>query len=1029
MNAVCELPPASIACATVRRKWFALCLFRIVRPWTAKAAAVDADTLRLLFRARHREIPLGDIESVELKAGRCWGRISIRHASGRSVASGLPRKDAQSFVKAVEAARAEWWHRELAKHAKFVEAVEAAKTKLWSWMFSKHNELVKTVETAKTRLWRWVFAKHSDQIRTVHERVIQLKNPPRYITRSLYHDLKHKAREVSDQLPSRWPDTLSRDAEVRMLKTVRDFLNKPDRQDNIRRKANKIFVENELNRCREFFDQVEAHPLTDEQRRAIITDEDRNQVIAAAGSGKTSVIVAKVGWIARRSDLHPSELLLLAFTRAAQGEITDRIRDRFGDEVANDVTLKTFHGLGMSIIGQAEGRRPSLHESAEDPGRLADLLNRIISELTANDGLLAPLVTWFQSHFAPYKSEHEFKNWGQYWAYIMKYEIRSLKGEKVKSFGECEIANFLFLNGVPYKYEADYEHDTATRDRRQYQPDFYLPEAGIYIEHFGIDASGNPPPGDAPEEYLASMRWKRWLHQEHGTTLIETFSHELSTGVLTENLAQKLTEHGVSLSLIPRDEFFATINEQNRINPFIRLVATFLQHYKGVRQSFEEVTNRAQARDQSEGCRQRAGAFLKIFKPVFERYQETLQESGKIDFHDMINRATELVEEGSHTSSFGYILVDEFQDISQGRAKLLEALLNQSRASVDRMPPTQLLAVGDDWQAIYRFAGSDISVMREFRERFGDNERIDLETTFRCAEPIATTATKFILANPAQISKEVRSTRQAQGTCIHIGLPDPDEDTSLLDEALKRIAVDAARHEGPSSVLLLGRYKHLKPQNLRSLSGRHHDLKISFKTVHSSKGLEADYVIVLGLCSGKYGFPSEITDDPLLDLVLPEPERHPNAEERRLFYVAMTRAKRHVFLLAEGEAPSSFITELLKGDYDVDVFGRPPGKDVACPTCVEGGRLVLRRNAGNGGMFYGCSNYSYCTYTQPACSGCEIGLPIRSNNGARCRECGERAFLCPRCGGWLRRRDGQYGPFLGCTNYPQCTYTRNLPPE
>ena len=118
-------------------------------------------------------------------------------------------------------------------------------------------------------------------------------------------------------------------------------------------------------------------------------------------------------------------------------------------------------------------------------------------------------------------------------------------------------------------------------------------------------------------------------------------------------------------------------------------------------------------------------AFLAVFGPIYERYQESLDGSEEIDFHDMINRATELVESGRFRSPFKYILVDEFQDISPSRAALLKALL-------DNCPGAQLFAVGDDWQAIYRFAGSDIAVMQEFGERFGDYERIDLETTFRC---------------------------------------------------------------------------------------------------------------------------------------------------------------------------------------------------------------------------------------------------------------------------------------------------------
>ena len=234
-------------------------------------------------------------------------------------------------------------------------------------------------------------------------------------------------------------------------------------------------------------DRIETRPLTDEQRRSVVVNEDRNLVIAAAGSGKTSVIVAKAGWLLQKSYRPPSELLLLAFASDAQKEMQQRIRDRLGEETSNKLTVRTFHSLGMSIIGEVEDRRPTLAKVATDDKALRKLLKDIIAELLDDSELSEVMVTWFQEHFTPYKSEYEFKTQGEYWDYIRANEIRSLKGDKVKSFEECEIANFLYLNGVPYEYEHRYEYDTATSERRQYQPDFYLSEAGIYIEHFALN--------------------------------------------------------------------------------------------------------------------------------------------------------------------------------------------------------------------------------------------------------------------------------------------------------------------------------------------------------------------------------------------------------------------------------------------------------------------------------------------------------------------------------------------------------------
>ena len=854
-------------------------------------------------------------------------------------------------------------------------------------------------------------AAQAEILRAVHDRLVRLADPPRYVTRKAIRDLERDAKKAVAQFPFfRLYNPLS-SSEKQMLKKIRDFLKDPD---GSREKANDIFFAKELTRSREFFDRIETRPLTDEQRRAVIVEEERNLVVAAAGSGKTSVIVAKAGWLLRRGYRRPSELLLLAFAKDAQEELEERIRRRLGDEAADGLTVRTFHSLGLSIIGEAEGKLPTLAKVAEDNKKLSDLLKVIIEDLLAEREFGGILLKWFQSQFAPYRSEHEFRSYGEYWDYVRRHEIRSLKGDKVKSFEECEIANFLYMNGVSYEYERPYEHDTATSKKRQYLPDFYLPEAGVYIEHFGLDAAGNTASFVNRKEYLRDMDWKCRQHKENGTTLIETFSHERNAGKLIENLAGKLTAQGVTLSPIPCADVFAVLEKQGRIDPFTRLVATFLQHYKEARLSFQEVAGRAA----KTVDRQRAEAFMTVFRPIFERYQETLSVPAEIDFHDMINRATELVESGRYGSRFDYILVDEFQDISPGRAKLLKALLGQSSTA-------QVFAVGDDWQSIYRFAGSDTAIMREFGEHFGENERINLETTFRCSDRIAAVATEFILRNPAQIRKNVRSTRQADGPSVHIGFPDRENLPPLM-EALNRISDDAAKYDGTSTVLLLGRYRHTRPQNMTDLAKRYRPgLRLSYKTVHGSKGLEADYVVVLDLCSGKHGFPTEIADDPLLDLVLAAPDMHPNAEERRLLYVAITRARRHVFLLADAGPPSSFVLELIEDGYDVTVFGRLPGSDFPCPRCVKG-YLERRENSQDKSVFYGCSNWPYCGHTQPACPACGTGLPVKTDGVFSCGDCGRPVEGCPDCGGWLQTKTGKYGHFLGCSNWPACDYKRNI---
>lgn len=685
---------------------------------------------------------------------------------------------------------------------------------------------------------------------------------------------------------------------VARIAPVRKFATDPR---TTRANAIVAFVTAELNRWKDFFDTIESKPLTPEQRLSVVVDEDATLVLAGAGSGKTSVITAKAAYLVKAGIRQPEEILLLAFAKNAAEEMSERVEARSGVPIV----ARTFHAIAYDIIGIVEGSKPALADHATDDMAFTNLIKQILKDLVYRLSEVSEAIIQFFAHFlVEPKTEWDFKTKHDFYTHMESQDLRTLQGEKVKSYEELQIANWLYENGVEYEYEPVYEHKIPEIGRRDYQPDFRLTESGIYIEHFGVrrqkKADGSERLITAPfvdrDEYLAGMDWKRKVHAEHQTTLIETYSYERQEGRLLTGLTEKLAPH-VTLKPRPVDTIYDRIVELKQVDDFSKLLGTFLRKFKSGGYSLQDCETKSDRMKLGK----RARSFLDVFAPVFEEYEKRLE--GRIDFEDMILRAARYVETGRYVSPFRHILVDEFQDISQSRARLVKALKAQH-------PDVRVFAVGDDWQSIFRFAGSDIHLMRHFGREFGgsfDGEAgvhrtVDLGRTFRSVDQIAFAARTFVLRNPAQIQKQIVPAGTTTEPAIRIVTVSKGEDEGKLNEVLAPLSATIAPEAKPATVLLLGRYRFIEP-DMPGLRRRFPQLKISFKTIHASKGLEADHVILLNSDSGRTGFPSEIVDDPLLSLVSPEEEAFQNAEERRVMYVAMTRARHTLTILASNARP------------------------------------------------------------------------------------------------------------------------------
>jgi len=796
--------------------------------------------------------------------------------------------------------------------------------------------------------------------------------------------------------------------------------------------ANDAFVQSEMAKFREFFDTVESKPLTPAQRRSCVVGEDNNLVLAGAGTGKTSTMIGRAGYLLASNRARPDELLMLAFGKKAAGEMQERQNSRLKRWIDDDApTIKTFHALGLQIIGAVEGRRPDITPMAEDDYSLAKFIDAEIAECCDEPLYKAMIVRYCGSERYPYRNPFDFDSMQEYNEYVRANELRTLKGEVVKSFEECVIANFLSANSVSYKYEHPYKVDTSGPDFRQYKPDFYLPDHDVYIEHFALDRKGQPPPHFDKKKYLEGIRWKRDLHQKHDTKLVQTYSYLKREGNLESHLAQQLRAKGVELRPKSNDELLEELRKSSEVAEFAILMAKILTLFKESDHHLDALRNKAAQHIDST----RLLLLFDLFTPILVAYEAELAEFGQIDFADMIRKATEHVESGRYQSPYLHVLVDEFQDISRARARLVSAFVGQR-------PESFLFVVGDDWQSIYRFTGSDIAYTRDFRDIFGNTATIPLDLTFRFNDQIGNAASKFILKNPAQIVKSIRSLHEAPHPAFSfIRVVRTEDGLKMALDAIEKQS--GYGHDSKATVLVLGRYNFViedwwSPAASRQLKTMHPSLDVQFMTVHGAKGKEADYVVVLGLGRGKNGFPCEKPTDSVLEFLLPDLEPFPLAEERRLFYVALTRARRRVYLAYNPLEASQFVLELLNKEegYSVctDEFAsRLMCAEIAfvpCPDCATG--ALVPRTGPDGFSFVGCNNYPYCKHTEKPCPQC--GSLLRRS--ARSRECTNQACnavvpICSKCGGDMVERSGPYGKFWGCTNYRRnagfiCTHTMNI---
>lgn len=566
---------------------------------------------------------------------------------------------------------------------------------------------------------------------SLREEISHFGDQDRWIKRSELQMLKSKITTQFDALPL----PLSRLNEFDTTRADWSFCQRwLEQGEAALQQRNRDWTAKTLERYQDFFSTIETTPLNPSQCEAVVNGEEALLVLAGAGSGKTSVLVARAGWLLQRKLSAPEQILLLAFGRQAAEEMNDRIQSRLGD---GDIQARTFHSLALHIIRQGSNKQP------------------VISKLEIDASARRE---WLISHWRQQCDEKKAQanGWRQWLRDELKWEV---------------------------------------------------PDGAFWQD-------------DALAKRLAS-RLERWLGlmRMHG---------------------------GAQAAMI------ADVHEE-------------------VRDLFSKR--------------------VKLMAPLLKAWKTALKEEGAVDFSGLIHQAISILEKGRFISPWKHILVDEFQDISPQRAALLTALRQQNKR-------TTLFAVGDDWQAIYRFSGAEMSLTTAFHHYFGEGDRCVLDTTYRFNDRIGDIANRFVQQNPHQLRKPLNSLTKGNKKSISL-LPQEQ-----LEPLLNKLSGYARPDE---RVLLLARYHYLLPEVLEKAKTKWPKLKLDFMTIHASKGQQADYVILLGLQQGKEGFPAEARESIIEQGLLPQPEAFPDAEERRLAYVALTRARQQVFLMYDKQQPSVFV--------------------------------------------------------------------------------------------------------------------------
>ena len=679
----------------------------------------------------------------------------------------------------------------------------------------------------------------------------------------------------------------------------------------------------------EYFDSIgkyEESLIDDSQASAVATVEGNALVVARAGSGKTRTLVNRAIFLMRHCGVKPSEILILAFNSKAAAELEERLA-KFLDAGAPPYVM-TFHALAHAIVHPEENL---IYDSSDGRDQtLSRFVQDVIDDHIRNPDFYWRIRRLMTDHFREDWDNIESGGYGLPMEEMLKYRRsllrETLNGDYVKSYGEKVIANFLFENRIGYLYER------AEKGRlKNYKPDFKIlrPDGtGVVIEYFGM--AGDP-------DYDAMIEEKRrYWAEKRGWTLIECFPSDVAGTALEGFLSQlreELERAGFCCNPMSDEELWHQIRQRS-VDGFTAVVKGFIARCRKLElqpPALSLLIRRYKPVNQVEM------RFLGLAHELYTEYVNRLAATDKEDFDGLLRRATKAVEDGMTLFSrfkkrqsgdlrnLRFVMIDEYQDFSKLFNSLVEAIRRQN-------PSASFFCVGDDWQAINGFAGSDLRYYHGFAERFKGAQRLDIPTNYRSKSKIVNIGNALMdgLGAPSR----PHAKEQGEVLLADIGnfIPSPSEDSRHGDDRITPMALRIAAKalEMGTDAVFLSRTNNIQgyvnysafqgdmegkdakgiehfEKLLRSFFPEEQRHKIRVSTAHRFKGLQGGIVVVLDALSGSYPL---IHPDWVFLRALGESLDEIIAESRRLFYVALTRAVDTLIVFTERGFSSPFLDDI-----------------------------------------------------------------------------------------------------------------------